>query len=207
MVTDEDREQVRAVLERAADSVDARWAQRDGSENGGPGLRYEHGSGLCVNMALKWHLGVRTRRGAGIATAPWVLVAALLALASGCARPDWIEHTLVTVDVTGRWTGNWFGPIGGGGPIGMTLQQNGPKATGNIELTGGEAHNWSGPIAGTVEGDVLSFRIWDGRLRGEVIVAGDEMSGTVTLTPISVSGCCPGKYMSGTKTLKLQRQP
>ena len=28
-----------------------------------------------------------------------------LALA-GCARPDWIEQTLVTVDVTGTWVGS-----------------------------------------------------------------------------------------------------
>ena len=32
------------------------------------------------------------------------LVAAMLA--SGCAKPDWIEQTLVTVDVTGTWVGS-----------------------------------------------------------------------------------------------------
>jgi hypothetical protein len=25
------------------------------------------------------------------------------ALVSGCAKPDWVEQTLVTVDVTGTW--------------------------------------------------------------------------------------------------------
>jgi hypothetical protein len=60
---------------------------------------------------------------------------------------------------------------------------------------------------GTVSGDVLSFSRWDGRLRGEVIVAGDEMSGTVTFTPLSTSACCPGAYTHGTKTLRLQRHP
>jgi hypothetical protein len=40
-----------------------------------------------------------------------VLIVAALAFSSGCARTDWIERTLVTVDVTGTW----FGRAGGGG--------------------------------------------------------------------------------------------
>ncbi len=60
-----------------------------------------------------------------------------LLIASGCAqRSDWIEGTLVTVDVTGRWVG-----VGG---FDMTLRQTGPKATGNVNVTGGNL--WSGPI-------------------------------------------------------------
>jgi len=122
--------------------------------------------------------------------APLILVAGLVC-GSGCAKPDWIQQTLVTVDVTGRWTGKWFG-AGGGGDFGMTLQQDGPKATGNIELTGWDAHNWNGPITGTVRGDVLSFRRWDGRVQGEVLLAEDKMSGTVTFTPVSASGAARG---------------
>jgi len=34
------------------------------------------------------------------------LGAALLAVVSGCARPDWIERTAATVDVTGTWEGS-----------------------------------------------------------------------------------------------------
>ena len=131
-----------------------------------------------------------------------------LACGAGCAsRPDWIEQTLVTVDVTGQWTGKWVGPTGGG-DFRMTLEQTGPKATGNVELIGvADSYNWNGPIAGTVKGDVLSFTRWDTRIQGEVTVAENEMSGSVTFTPVSVSGCCPGREMAGTKTLKLQRQP
>ena len=33
---------------------------------------------------------------------PLVLVVALV-LGSSCAKPDWIEQTLVTADVTGTW--------------------------------------------------------------------------------------------------------
>jgi len=90
----------------------------------------------------------------------------------------------------------------------MTLEQTGPKVTGNVELLGvADSYNWNGPVAGTVRGDVLSFSRWDTRLQGEVTVAEEEMSGTVTFTPVSVSGCCPGRKMMGTKTLKLRRQP
>ena len=32
-----------------------------------------------------------------------VILVAVLAFGSGCAKPDWIEQTLVTVDVTGTW--------------------------------------------------------------------------------------------------------
>ena len=39
-----------------------------------------------------------------------VLIVAALVFGSGCATSDWIERTLVTVDVTGTW----FGSIPGG---------------------------------------------------------------------------------------------
>jgi hypothetical protein len=38
-----------------------------------------------------------------------VLIAATLAVGSGCAKTDWIERTLVTVDVTGTWSGRSAG--------------------------------------------------------------------------------------------------
>jgi hypothetical protein len=34
-----------------------------------------------------------------------LLVAAVLAVGSGCAKTDWIDRTLVTTDLTGIWTG------------------------------------------------------------------------------------------------------
>jgi hypothetical protein len=37
----------------------------------------------------------------------WILIAATLAIGSGCARPDWIESTVVTVDLTGVWQGTF----------------------------------------------------------------------------------------------------
>ena len=76
----------------------------------------------------------------------------------------------------------------------MTLRQTGPRATGDVRLTGLNAQIWNGPIEGTVNGDLFKFNRPDGRPSGEVIVAGDEMSGTVTFGGV-------------TRTLRLQRQP
>src|SRR5262245_8966089 len=132
----------------------------------------------------------------------WLQVWLVLLIASGCARSDWIESTLVTADVTGRWTGTWSGS-GSGGDLEMTLRQTGPKATGDFSLAGGSAYDLSGPLWGVINGDVLSFTVNNGRIRGELTVALDEMSGPVTITPSSVSACCQGGVMAGTKTFKL----
>jgi len=37
-----------------------------------------------------------------------LLIASTLAVGLGCAKTDWIDRTLVTVDVTGTW----YGPLG-----------------------------------------------------------------------------------------------
>ena len=126
----------------------------------------------------------------------WLPVGLLFLVISACARSDWIDSTLVTVDVGGRWTGS-YGSLAGPtarGEIVMSLSQAGPKATGDIRLIGANGQLWSGRIDGTVSGDAFKFSRPDGRLRGEMSVAGDEMSGTIT-------------FGSGTRELRLQRQP
>jgi hypothetical protein len=40
-----------------------------------------------------------------VKTAGATLIAAVRLFSSGCTRPDWIDATLVTVDVTGVWQG------------------------------------------------------------------------------------------------------
>ena len=95
--------------------------------------------------------------------------------AAGCARADWIEGTLVTVDVAGVWKGRAFiGGTSGGtsGDFELTLTQRGAKVTGDGRL---RAQTFS--VEGTVRGDVLTFNEPAGRLRGEARVTGDEMSG------------------------------
>jgi hypothetical protein len=84
-----------------------------------------------------------------------ILVAAL-ACGSGCAKPDWIEQTLVTVDVTGTWEGST--PGGPGGSYELVLEQEGAKVTGTIVTRGFTLRNAKGSLDGTVAGDVFTFQ-------------------------------------------------
>ena len=101
-----------------------------------------------------------------------VVVVALLALGSGCARTDWIEQTLVTVDVTGTW-------VATGPNLQLTLKQEGQKVTGSMRS---QVPNVSGTIVGTVTGDVFRFRQTSGTdmgYQGELTMSGDELFGKV----------------------------
>ena len=113
-----------------------------------------------------------------------ILVAAL-ACGSGCARPDWIEQTLVTVDVTGTWRNAQ------GGSIEFALEQQGPTAKGYFRPLGPglAVFPWfEGPIDGTVAGDVFRFRLTNGTAVGEMTVSGDEMKGHVSMgSPLPIS--------------------
>ena len=116
---------------------------------------------------------------------PLMLVAALLACASSCAKADWIQQTLVTVDVTGTWVGAVESV--GGISFRLELEQHGPKVKGVWRRVGAGVAGWSAsvlsaPIEGTVGGDVFHFEQVNGPLTGEVTVAGDEMAGYITTT-------------------------
>src|SRR5262245_42832546 len=111
----------------------------------------------------------------------WLTAAFLLFAGSGCARPDWIDQTLVTVDVTGVWRGTSGrgGSAYSGGNIELALQQTGTKVTGQYRYMVGGAV----PIEGTINGDRLSLSTTQataGSLRAELQVSGDEMSGNAT---------------------------
>jgi hypothetical protein len=126
-------------------------------------------------------------------TIAWILMAAALAIGPGCATPpDWIERTLVTVDVTGHWNGSPLQVSGAGSSIAefwLDLQQAGPKVRGSMQGKGvGVAQHGtplagtgSVPIEGTIAGDVFSFRQTNGSGKGELTVRGDEMTGQVSM--------------------------
>ena len=63
----------------------------------------------------------------------WAFVAIALVLGSCVRQQDWIDRTLVTVDVTGVWEGTFTG-TGGSGDVRFVLQQQGPKVKGEIKL-------------------------------------------------------------------------
>jgi hypothetical protein len=128
-------------------------------------------SGVSIHpRARLHHLGEVMKTLAGL------LLSTMLAMNAGCARTDWIDRTLVTVDVMGTWqstTALWE----------LNLVQEGQKVTGDIRHGGLESSvgAYSGPIEGTVAGDVLSFRGKAGGITSEMKVSGDEMFGTLTV--------------------------
>ena len=60
----------------------------------------------------------------------WAFVATALVLGS-CAQKDWIDRTLVTVDVTGVWDGQMTSGIARR-QLKLTLVQSGSKVTGQM---------------------------------------------------------------------------
>jgi hypothetical protein len=115
-----------------------------------------------------------------------------LLLGSGCAKTDWIDRTLVTVDVTGSWIGN----AGGGGlsnrELLFDLEQQGSTVKGLLRFLGNSGVQptirvTSGSITGTVAGDVFRFKQVDSEVEGELKVSGDEMSGLISMAnPVRV---------------------
>src|SRR5262245_15259945 len=108
-----------------------------------------------------------------------MLVAAILS--SGCTKPDWIQSTLVTADVTGVWVGN-IGRGGWSSEARLELEQQGSKVTGNLRWLP-PYPPWNlvdGPVEGTVSGDLFTFKQANGVLVGETTVNGDEMRANLT---------------------------
>ena len=117
-----------------------------------------------------------------------MLIVVALAFGSGCARTDWIDRTLVTVEVTGVWSGKAYIANAESGlivDVRLELQQEGPKVKGSIRPSGSipwgslDRSPTTGAIEGTVAGDVLEFRETNGHIKGQLTVNGDEMTGEV----------------------------
>ncbi len=114
-----------------------------------------------------------------------LLLAMVLTMSAGCAQKDWIDRTLVTVDVTGTWYGRVQGTGGPSPDLLLELEQQGSTVKGSMRSpTGGSPAGFPrlnpGPIEGTVAGDVFRFRQARGSVEGEMTVSGDEMNGLVS---------------------------
>jgi len=103
------------------------------------------------------------------------VIAAAFVFASGCAQKDWIDRTLVTVDVTGVWRGTLTMSGVNTFNVEMALAQRGAKVTGQLKYD--VFSDRSGPVEGTVSGDVFHFRSLRGQPSGALRVNGEEMSG------------------------------
>jgi hypothetical protein len=125
-----------------------------------------------------------------------LLIAATLAVGSGCAKTDWIDRTLVTEDVRGSWSGFWAeGRQGAGATVVLLfeLEQRGSTVKGFMRFTAGSSAAAAqglrpGPIEGTVAGDVFRFKHTDGSLEAQMTVSGDEMNGRITSFGMRGSG-------------------
>ena len=116
-----------------------------------------------------------------------VLLAAALAFGTGCAQKDWIDRTLVTVDVTGTWVGTMMaggsGGAGGARDVVLELEQRGSTVKGTMRVTPrGMAPD---TLEGTVAGDVFRFKDPRANWEGELTVSGEEMAGHVRTGGIS----------------------
>jgi hypothetical protein len=108
-----------------------------------------------------------------------ILIATTLVIGSGCAKPDWIDRTLVTVDVTGTWSGSVSGVGSGSRELLLDLEQKGSTVKGSVQVSPA-AGMMADVIDGTIAGDAFRFRDSRGRLEGNLTVSGDEMAGQVS---------------------------
>jgi hypothetical protein len=96
-------------------------------------------------------------------------------------RPDWIEATLMTVDVSGLWEGRSTSPGGAQRTAILELHQEWPKVTGTVSWVG-FTRDGSGPLEGRVNGEVFHFTVRSaaGAWTGELTVGDDKMEGQIT---------------------------
>src|SRR5262245_24260386 len=136
-----------------------------------------HTSGLVPARWARFGRGEANENSLGVIAAAFVFM-------SGCAKEDWIDRTLVTVDVTGTWEGT----SSDGLRLLFELEQKGSTVKGFMRVIAGSNQNSSmgirpGPVDGTVAGDV--FRFMTGRSIGELTVSEDEMNGYAAITLVN----------------------
>ena len=96
---------------------------------------------------------------------------------AGCAGS--MQQAPPTVDVTGKWQGNWVArqQNQGGGQIELNIKQTGSKWAGNLLITGAP-NDPSGLTEGYVTGNRVEITLPAGAT-GYLTVNGDEMSGLI----------------------------
>ena len=147
----------------------------------------EHRSWVAARSLSSASIHPRARLhhlGDAMRTIAALLLTALLTMSAGCAQKDWIDRTLVTVDVTGTWFGREQGTGSGASAfeVFLELQQQGSQVKGSIRSRS-HGGNIRGDIDGTVAGDLLRFKSARGDVESELTVSGDEMTGRMSWAP------------------------
>jgi hypothetical protein len=96
-----------------------------------------------------------------------MLVAMVVGSVACTTPPDWIQRTLVTVDVTGHWSGASLARAGGHGivpEVSLDLQQEGPKIQGTVTAKGWRGVPFPRPYHGQYRGRRAQVRAgrWQG---------------------------------------------
>ena len=96
---------------------------------------------------------------------------------AGCAGS--MQQAPPTVDVSGKWQGDWVArqPGQGAGQIQLDIKQTGAKYSGNLLITGAP-NDPSGLTEGYVTGNRVEITLPAGAT-GYLTVNGDEMSGLI----------------------------
>jgi hypothetical protein len=116
-------------------------------------------------------------------TLSWLVIGLVLMLGAGCASSSSAPAaTGPPVDVTGLWSGGFYGPASNS--VSMQLKQQGTAVTGTIEV-GGRA-DLNGGLTGKVRGNMLDYNLANGG-EGTMQVQGNTISGTISGTPFRAS--------------------
>ena len=106
----------------------------------------------------------------------WLVAGLVLVGLTACAST---AQAPPTVDISGKWQGNWVGVTTpqGSGQIELDVKQTGSKFIGNIRVTGAP-NDPTGLAEGFVTGNRVEISVPPGAT-GTLAVNGDDMTGTL----------------------------
>ena len=111
----------------------------------------------------------------------WLVAGLMVMGLAGCAggSSSSMQQAPPTVDVTGKWQGNWVArqQNQGGGQIQMDIKQTGAKYSGDLLITGAP-NDPSGATQGYVTGNRVEITLPAGAT-GYLTVNGDDMTGLI----------------------------
>jgi len=108
-----------------------------------------------------------------------IMMTLVTLVVGGCAGGVGPKEVAPTVDITGKWSGQWVAtnPALGSGAIEMTVKQTGNNYSGKLLVTG-TATDPSGDTFGVVSGNQVRI-LQPSNLTGSLTVKDNTMSGNI----------------------------